>query len=122
MGVVSGLETGLFYRSEMGEVRKQSKKSINLANTSPRNARQDVFFSSFLPSTGGQGSEQSTLNNQAEGQDSRGQTILLRVMIIKGTKRSQRNSSSVESELAASLHHFSFWLLHRPLGVCVSSK
>lgn len=54
-----GLETSLFYRSEMGEVRKQSKKSINLANISQKCKAGDVFFS-FLPATftGGQGSEQ----------------------------------------------------------------
>ena len=39
---------------------KQSKKAINLANVSENGKPQagDVFISSFLPSTGGQGSEQ----------------------------------------------------------------
>ena len=38
-----------------GEVRKQSKKAINLANVSENGKPQagDVFISSFLPSTGG---------------------------------------------------------------------
>ena len=55
-----GLEARLFYRAEMGEVRKQSKKSTNLANISQKCKPQagDVLISSFLPSTGGRGSEQ----------------------------------------------------------------
>ena len=40
-------------------MRKQSKKAINLANISNGEPQAgDVFISSFLPSTGGQGSEQ----------------------------------------------------------------
>ena len=35
-----------------------------------------MLISSFLPSTGGQGSEQRHFNSQAEGQDSLRQTIL----------------------------------------------
>ena len=61
-----------------GEVRKQSKKAINLANISLNGKPQagDVFISSFLLYTGGQGSEQRHFNSQAEGQDSLIQTIL----------------------------------------------
>ena len=46
---------------------------------SPRMAslRQgDVLVPSFLPSTGGQGSEQRHLNSKAEGQDSLKQAIM----------------------------------------------
>ena len=35
-----------------------------------------VLISSFLPSTGGQGSEQRHLNSKAEGQDSLKQAIM----------------------------------------------
>ena len=59
-------------------VRKQSKKAMNLSNISQNGKPQagDVFISSFLPFTSGQGSEQRHFNNQAEGQDSLRQTIL----------------------------------------------
>ena len=71
---------GSFIDQRWEKVRKQSKKSINLANISQKCKLQagDVFISSFLPSTGGQGSEQRhfSLNNQAEEQDSPRQAIL----------------------------------------------
>lgn len=54
-------------------MRKQSKKAINLANISNGEPQAgDVFISSFLPSTGGQGSEQrhSSLAVRQRGQDS----------------------------------------------------
>ena len=45
---------------EREEVRKQSTKAISLANVSQNGkpGARDVSISSFLPSTGGQGSEQ----------------------------------------------------------------
>ena len=51
-------------------MRKQTKKSLNLANILENGKPQagDVLISSFLPSTGGQGSEQKHFNSQAEGQ------------------------------------------------------
>ena len=72
-----GLEARLFYRAEMGEVRKQSKKSTNLANISQKCKPQagDVLISSFLPSTGGQVSQQRHFKSQAEWQDSLRQPI-----------------------------------------------
>ena len=59
-------------------MRKQTKKALNLANILENGKPQagDVFISSFLPSTGGQGSEQRHFNSQAEGQDSLRQTVL----------------------------------------------
>ena len=47
-----------------GKVNKQGKKAINLASISRMaSLRQgDVLISSFLPSIGRQGSEQSTLS------------------------------------------------------------
>ena len=58
-------------------MRKQSKKAINLANISNGEPQAgDVFISSFLPSTGGQGSEQRRLNSQVEGQGSLRQAII----------------------------------------------
>ena len=61
-----------------GEVRKQSKKAINLANISQNGKPQrgDELISSFLLSTGGQGSEQRHSNSQAEGQGSLKQAIM----------------------------------------------
>ena len=61
-------------------MRKQSKKSINLANISQNAKPQagDVLISSFLPSTGGQSPEQSlfSLTVRQRGQDSLKQAIL----------------------------------------------
>ena len=53
-------------------MRKQTKKALNLANILENGKPQagGVLISSFLPSTGGQGSEQKHFNSQAEGQDS----------------------------------------------------
>ena len=63
---------------EREEVRKQSKTAISLANISQNGkpGAGDGSISSFLPSTGGQGSEQMHFNSQAEGQDSLRQAIL----------------------------------------------
>ena len=51
---------GSFIDQRWEEVRKQSKKVINLTNISQNVRPQagDVLISSFLSSTGGQGSEQ----------------------------------------------------------------
>ena len=59
-------------------MRKQTKKALNLANILENGKPQagDVLISSFLPSTGGQGSEQRHFNSQAEGQDSLGQAAM----------------------------------------------
>ena len=59
-------------------MRKQTKKALNLANILENTKPQagDMLISSFLPSTGGQGSEQRHFNSQAEGQDSLRQSIL----------------------------------------------
>ena len=59
-------------------MRKQTKKALNLANILENGKPQagDVLISSFLPSTGGQGSEQRRLNSRAEGQDSLGQAAM----------------------------------------------
>ena len=53
-------------------MRKQSKKAITFASISQNGKPQagDVLISSFLPSTGGQGSEQSHLKQLGRGQDS----------------------------------------------------
>ena len=58
-------------------MRKQNKKAINLANISYNGKPQarDVLISSFLPATGGQGSEQRHFNSQAERQDTLRQAI-----------------------------------------------
>ena len=59
-------------------MRKKTKKALNLANILENTKPQagDMLISSFLPSTGGQGSEQRHFNSQAEGQDSLRQSIL----------------------------------------------
>ena len=59
-------------------MRKQTKKALNLANILDNGNPQagDVLISSFLPSTGGQGSEQRHFNSQAEGQDSLRQAVM----------------------------------------------
>ena len=76
---LTGVWTKFFYRSEMGEVRKWSKKAINLANI-PRNGTSQaghVLIPSSRPSTGGAGSGQGSLvYSQAEGQGSLRQAIL----------------------------------------------
>ena len=61
---------------QSGEVRKQSKKAINLANKKGKPQGGDELISSFLPFTGGQGSEQRHFNSQAEGQGSLRQAIM----------------------------------------------
>ena len=55
---------GSFIDQRWEEVRKQSKKVINLTNISQnvRPQAEDVLISSFLSSTGGQGSEQRRLS------------------------------------------------------------
>ena len=58
------MDTRFFNRTEIGlgeEVRKQSKKAINLANISynGKSQAEDVLISSFLPSTIRQGPEQA---------------------------------------------------------------
>ena len=60
-----------------------------------------MFISSFLPSTGGQGSEQrhSSLTGGQRGRNRRDRPFCVIVII----KASQRNSSNMESELASSL-------------------
>ena len=58
------------------KVRKQRKKAINLANIYQNGKPQaEGCVNFFLPSTGGQSSEQRHFNSQAEGQDSLRQTI-----------------------------------------------
>ena len=70
--------SGSFIDQRGGKVRKQSKKAINLASISQNGKPQaeDVLISSFLPSAGGQGSEQRHFDSQAEGQDSLMQALL----------------------------------------------
>ena len=53
----------------LGQVRKQSEKAINVANISQNGKPQagNVLISSFLPSTGGQGSEQSHFKQLGRG-------------------------------------------------------
>ena len=59
-------------------MRKKTKKALNLANILENTKPQagDMLISSFLPSTGGQGSEQRHFNSQAEGQDSLRQALM----------------------------------------------
>ena len=64
-----------------------------------------MLISSFLPSTGGQGSEQRHFNSQAEGQDFWGKPFCM-IIITKAAKACHRNSSNMELELASSLQHF----------------
>ena len=56
----------------------QSKKAMKLASISSNGKPQagDVLISSFLPSTGGRGSEPRLFKSQAEGQGSLRQPIL----------------------------------------------
>ena len=76
--ILWGLDVRFFYELEKEDVRKQTKKALNLANILENGKPQagDVFISSFLPSTGGQGSEQRHFNSWAEGQDSLGQAAM----------------------------------------------
>ena len=58
-------------------MRRQSKKAMDLRNSyNGQSQSGDVLISSFLQSTGGQGSEQSRFKSQAEGQDSLRQLVL----------------------------------------------
>ena len=58
-------------------MRRQSKKAMDLRNSyNGQPQAGDVLISSFLQSTGGQGSEQSRFKSQAEGQDSLRQLVL----------------------------------------------
>ena len=58
-------------------MRRQSKKAMDLMNSyNGQPQAGDVLISSFLQSTGGQGSEQSHFKSQAEGQDSLRQLVL----------------------------------------------
>ena len=59
-------------------MRKKTKKALNLANILENTKPQagDMLISSFLPSTGGQSSEQRHFNSQAEGQDSPREAIM----------------------------------------------
>ena len=58
-----------FIDQRWGEVRKQSKRAINLTTISEDGKPQagDVLISSFLPSIGGQSSEQRHLSLQSGG-------------------------------------------------------
>ena len=69
---------GPFIEQRWGEVRKQSKKTINLPNISQngRAGARDMLIYSFLPPTGGQGAEHKHCNSQAEEQDSLRQTTM----------------------------------------------
>ena len=84
---------------QSGEVRKQSKKAINLANKKGKPQGGDELISSFLPSTGGQGSEQRHFNSQAEGQGSLRQAIMYDYT-NKSNREQVKETSSLESELA----------------------
>ena len=78
-----------------------------ILQVSPRMAslRQgDMLISSFLPSTGGQGSEQRHFSLTVRGRVLRGRSLC--VIIV--TKASQRNSSNTESELTS------------PCNICVT--
>ena len=58
-------------------MRRQRKKAMDLRNSYTGQPQAgDVLISSFLQSTGGQGSEQSRFKSQAEGQDSLRQLVL----------------------------------------------
>ena len=65
----------------------------------------DVLFSSFLPSTGGQGSEQRhfSLTLRQRGRILWGKSFCM-IIITKAMKASQRNSSIMESELASMIY------------------
>ena len=60
---------GFFIDQRLGEVRNQSEKAINVANISQNAKPQagNVFISSFLPSTGGQGCEQRQFSLSGRG-------------------------------------------------------
>ena len=61
-----------------------------------------MLISSFLPSTGGQGSEQRHFNSQAEGQSPFKQSIMYNKSPEKQVKETVSN---LESELASSLQY-----------------
>ena len=77
MTILPSLDARIFHRSEMG-VGEETKRPLIL-QISPRMASSGavyVLISSFLPSTGGQGSEQRHFNSKAEKQDSVKQAIM----------------------------------------------
>ena len=78
--------------------------------TSPRMAslRQgNVLISSFLPSIGGQGSEQRHFNSQAEGQDSLEQDVMYDYNNRSNGKQ-VKGTVPTESELTSPYNTFSF--------------
>ena len=64
-----------------------------------------MLISSFLPSTGGQGSEQRHCNSQAEGQGPFTQAIMCDCNNKSPEKKVKETVSNMESELASSLQH-----------------
>ena len=90
-------------------MRKQMKKAINLANISYKGKPQagDMLVSSFLPSTGGQGSEQRqfSVTVKQRGRILWGKPFCM-IIIKKQQKGNQRNSSNMELELASFLQQF----------------
>ena len=77
-----------FIDQRWGQVRKQSKKEINFANISQDGKPQagNVLISSFLPSTGGQGSEQSHLKQLGRGAGFSEARPFCMITITKATK------------------------------------
>ena len=70
------------------QVRKQSEKAINFANISQNGKPQagNVLISSFLPSTGGQGSEQSHFKQLGRGAGFSEVRPFCMITITKATK------------------------------------
>ena len=68
-------------------MRKQTKKSLNLANILENGKPQagDVLISSFLPSTGGQGSEKGALTVRQRGRTLWGRPLCV-IIVTKVTE------------------------------------
>ena len=64
-----------------------------------------MLISSFLPSAGGQGSEQRHFDSQAEGQDSLMQALLCDYNNKSNEKQVKETVSNMECKLASSLKH-----------------
>ena len=105
---------GSFIDQGWAEGRKQSKKAINLANISYNGKLQvrGVLISSFLPSTGGQDSEQRHFNSQAWGRIHWGRSLHM-IIITKAMKSKSKKQFQYKVRICFSLQH----LQHLPLFI-----